>query len=236
MKQPKTLGLIGGMAWESTIEYYKILNELVQNQLGDWNSAPLILYSVNFQEIIGWLNAGEWGKVNQKMRSIATKLQTAGAEAILICSNTIHKIADDLQTHIQIPILNVVDAVGMAIQSQKITKIGLLGTKFTMEDGFYDHRLKEKYHIESVILNQENREKINSIIYNELAKGVFLPESKEILTKIIRELQNQGAKGIILGCTEFPLILNKEEIEIPLFDTLQIHLDKAVQFMLELES
>lgn len=236
MKQPKLIGLIGGTAWESTIEYYRILNEMVQEQLGDWNSAPMILYSVNFQEYVELMNAGDWMKISQKMRTIALKLQSAGVEAIMICSNTFHKIADEIQKLIQIPIINVIDAVGERINAKNLHKVGILGTKSTMEGGFYSQKLKEKYQIESIVPDQENRDKINSIIFNELAKGVLNPTSKSILTEIVYDLHQKGAEGIILGCTELPLILNPEDFQIPFFDTLQIHLDKAVKFMLELES
>jgi aspartate racemase len=237
MSHIKTLGLIGGMAWESTVEYYRILNELVQQHLGDWSSAPLLLYSVNFQEIIAWQNAGRWDLIANKLKEIAKKLEGAGAEGLLLCSNTIHKVADEIQQAITIPVLHVVDALGENIKvrlSAGDLKIGLLGTKFTMEGGFYADRLRAKFGIQTVLPSNEQREFINHSIYNELAKGVFKPETKSRLHEIIHSLIGLGAKGIVLGCTELPLIIDQDMEKILFFDTLNLHLESAVKFMLNL--
>jgi aspartate racemase len=231
----KLLGLIGGMSWENTIEYYRIINELIKEKLGSWNSAKLILYSVNFEEILSLENKDRWSEIVLIMTNISRNLENAGCEALMLCSNTMHKIADDLQNNISIPIINVVDETALIIKELKLKKVGLLGTKFTMEGDFYSKKLEEKYNISVIIPGKEDRDYIHSVIYNELAQNNLFDTTKQSLLRIIDKLKSQGAEGIILGCTEIPLLIKPEDLELPLFDTLKIHLNAAAQFILKAE-
>lgn len=228
----KLLGLIGGMSWENTIEYYRLINEMVKSRLHNWNSANLLLYSVNFEEILPLQNQNKWDEIAEIMIDISKKLELAGSSAIIICSNTMHKIANKIEEKIGIPLIHVVDATAQEIIAKKVDKIGLLGTKFTMEGNFYNKRLANKYHIEMIIPNQEKRDYIDNIIYNELAQGLILNSTKEKILDIIKNLKLQGAQGIVLGCTELPLLIKSNNVDIPLFDTLKIHLKAAVDFAL----
>ncbi|TXT63330.1 MAG: putative racemase YgeA [Promethearchaeota archaeon] len=226
----KLIGLIGGMSWESTIEYYKVINSLVNERLGDWNSAKILLYSVNFQEILPLQNSNEWDKIAEEIIDICQNLEIFGCKTIVICSNTMHKIADQIESNISIPIIHVVDETAKAIKEKNLERIGLLGTKFTMEGEFYENRLTDKHGLTVYIPEGRDREYINNAIYTELAKGKFLDSTKEYFLKIIRKLKEKGSQGIILGCTEIPLIIKPEDVDIPLFDTLKIHLEGAVDF------
>lgn len=227
------LGMIGGMAWESTIDYYRLINKQVQDKLGGWVSPELILYSVNFQEILKLQNANQWGMIADILINISIKLQKAGAEGIMLCSNTIHKVAEQIQSSIRIPIINTIDATCRAIKKANYTKVALMGTKFTMESQFYRKRLREKFNIEAIIPTKQQRKIINNSIYNEFAKGIFNDEKKEIFLDIMTDLQEKGAQGIILGCTEIPLLIKQSDTDIPLFDTLKNHIDAAVSFIIE---
>ena len=231
----KLLGLIGGMSWENTIEYYRIINELIKEKLGSWNSAKLILYSVNFEEILSLENKDRWSEIVLIMTNISRNLENAGCEALMLCSNTMHKIADDLQNNISIPIINIVYETALIIKELKLKKVGLLGTKFTMEGDFYSKKLEEKYNISVIIPGKEDRDYIHSVIYNELAQNNLFDTTKQSLLRIIDKLKSQGAEGIILGCTEIPLLIKPEDLELPLFDTLKIHLNAAAQFILKAE-
>ena len=228
----KLLGLIGGMSWENTIDYYRILNELIKNRLGGWNSAKIILYSVNFEEILSLQNNNEWNIIADKVSQICITLERANSSVIIICSNTMHKIADQAQEKITIPIINVIDETAKVIQKRNIETVGLLGTRFTMEGGFYIDKLKNKYNLNPIIPKESNRKYIHYAIYNEFAKGLFLDETKIKVLEIIENLKKRGAEGIILGCTELPLLIKQEDVNIPLFDTLKIHLKAAIDFSL----
>ena len=223
------------MSWENTIEYYRIINELIKEKLGSWNSAKLILYSVNFEEILSLENKDRWSEIVLIMTNISRNLENAGCEALMLCSNTMHKIADDLQNNISIPIINVVYETALIIKELKLKKVGLLGTKFTMEGDFYSKKLEEKYNISVIIPGKEDRDYIHSVIYNELAQNNLFDTTKQSLLRIIDKLKSQGAEGIILGCTEIPLLIKPEDLELPLFDTLKIHLNAAAQFILKAE-
>lgn len=229
----KLIGLIGGMSWESTIEYYKVINSLVNKRLGEWNSAKILLYSVNFQEILPLQNADKWNVIAEEMIKISKKLEDAGCKAIVICSNTMHKIANEIDSAISIPLIHVVDETAKAIKKQKIKKIGLLGTRFTMERGFYKNRLTEKHNLSVYLPNKQERDYINNAIYNEFAKGKFLDSTKKRFLDIIQNLEADGVEGIILGCTEIPLIIKQKDVDLPLFDTLKIHLSSAAKFALD---
>jgi aspartate racemase len=228
----KTMGLIGGMSWQSTLEYYRIINETTNERLGGSHSARCILYSVNFAEI-GKLQAdGKWDELTRLIIKAAQRLERADAEFIVICTNTIHKLADDVQKNVNTPILHIVDAVAEKIAEKGFSKVGLLGTKFTMEEDFYKKRLKEKYDIVVIIPDKEERETIHNIIYNELCLGKITGTSKEKFIKIIKNLNANGAEGVILGCTEIPLLVKDEDVDITLFDTTKIHAKAAVEFAL----
>ena len=223
------LGLIGGMSWESTAEYYRIMNELVKERLGGWHSAEILLYSVDFDEIVRLQREKEWDRLVEILGDIAVKLENAGAKAVLICTNTMHKVADDVQSRIKVPLINIIDVTADALKRDGVKTAGLLGTKFTMEDGFYQERMK-KHGIEIIIPeSEEDRNAVHSIIFDELCLGIFRDESKERLERIVEELKRRGAEGIILGCTELPLLLRSDG---SLYDTTKIHAEAAVKFLL----
>ncbi|MFO8163022.1 MAG: aspartate/glutamate racemase family protein [Thermodesulfobacteriota bacterium] len=229
----KIIGLIGGMSWESTSEYYKIINETVKERLGKLHSAKCILYSVDFELIASLQHQGEWEKLTKLMISFARKVEGAGADCIVICTNTMHKMAQEVQDSIKIPLLHIADAAAEKIKEQGLRKPGLLGTKFTMEEDFYKQRLKVKHHLDVIIPSKTDRAIIDSIIYNELCLGILMQSSKEKFKAIIRKLVANGADGLILGCTEIPLLIRQEDVEIPIFDTTTIHSKAAVAFSLQ---
>jgi len=226
----KLLGLIGGMSWESTIEYYKIINELVKEKLGKWNSTELLLYSVNFEKIYNLQQQNNWNKIAQTMIEISKKLENAGCVALVICSNTIHKIADKIENEISIPLIHVVNETAKAIKMVNIESVGLLGTKFTMEGNFYTDKLEKEYNLHVLLPEKEERNYINKAIYDEFAQSIFLDSTKARFIEIIESLKKKGAEGIILGCTEIPLLIQESDVNISLFNTLTIHLKAAVEF------
>ncbi len=227
----RLLGLIGGMSWENTIEYYTVINQMVKLKLGGWNSAKILLYSVNFEEILPLQNNNEWDKIANIVSKISITLEKAGCGALVICSNTMHKIADQIQANISIPLINVIDETAKAIKAKNIKNIGLLGTKFTMEGDFYAHVLKKNYNLNPIIPVSAERNYIHEAIYNQFAQGVFLDKTKKEFLGIINNLQERGSEGIILGCTELPLLIKKDDVDIPLFDTLKIHMKSALEFL-----
>ncbi|MEZ9709872.1 aspartate/glutamate racemase family protein [Vibrio breoganii] len=227
----KTLGLIGGMSWKSTQTYYQLLNTQVKQRLGGLNSAKLVLYSVNFAEIEKLQREGEWKQAAKILSRAALSLQTAGAEAIVICTNTMHKVAEDIEQVISIPLLHIADATARTLKQENIDKVALLGTAFTMEQDFYKQRLTDQA-ICVLVPNKEQRKQIHTIIYDELCQGKILPESRQIYLDIITDLKSRGAEGVILGCTEIGLLVNKEHTDVPLFDTTLIHASSAVEWSL----
>ncbi|MFW9820946.1 MAG: aspartate/glutamate racemase family protein [Candidatus Thorarchaeota archaeon] len=229
----KLLGLIGGMSWENTIDYYKIINQMINERLGGWNSAKILLYSVNFEEILPLQNNNQWDKIINKISRISFKLEKVGCTALVICSNTMHKIAEQIQEKVSIPLINVIDETAKEIKVKNIKNVGLLGTKFTMEEDFYTQKLKNIYNLNPIIPDSKDRLYIHESIYSQFAQGVFLDKTKQRFLKIINKLIEKGAEGIILGCTEIPLLIKQEEVDIPLFDTLKIHLKSAVDFCLK---
>ena len=228
----KLLGLIGGMSWENTIEYYRVINQMVNERIGSWNSAKILLYSVNFEEILPLQNNNEWDKIKNIILKICIKLEKAGCSALIICSNTMHKIADRVQENITIPLINVIDETAKVVKANKIKNIGLLGTKFTMQGEFYIQKLKNDYNLNPIIPNEKERNYIHDAIYNQFAQGIFLNKTKQKFLEIIKNLKKKGSEGIILGCTEIPLLIKQEDVNIPLFDTLRIHSKSAVDFYL----
>lgn len=227
----KVIGLIGGMSWESTAEYYKIINETVKETLGGLHSAKLILYSVDFEEIETLQHAGKWEEATAYMVDAAQRVERGGADFVLICTNTMHKMADEVRTHITIPLLHIADATAEKIKEKNLKKIGLLGTKFTMEEDFYKGRL-QKVGLDVVIPDEDERVCVHDIIYSELCLGIIKDTSRERMKQVIGHLIAKGAEGIILGCTEIPLLIKQKDSPVPVFDTTLIHAEAAVKLAL----
>ncbi|MCM3217431.1 aspartate/glutamate racemase family protein [Niallia taxi] len=225
----KTIGLIGGLSWESTADYYQIINTLVKEELGGLNSAKCLIYSFNMEEMAVLQREGKWEQAAQLMADAAKILEKGGAEVILICTNTMHKVAQEVQEAISVPLIHIAQSTARSITTKGLKKVGLLGTKFTMEQDFYKEVL-DQYGIETIIPEACDREDVHSIIFDELCQGKFFPESKERYLEIIRKLCADGAEGIILGCTEIPLLIKDEDIDIPLFNTTYLHSKEAVDF------
>ncbi|MGG1576151.1 aspartate/glutamate racemase family protein [Fictibacillus sp. NRS-1165] len=228
----KTIGLIGGMSWESSIEYYRIINEDVKNKLGGLHSAKCILYSIDFEEMERYQAAGDWQRAGTLLGDVAQSLEKGGADFIVLCTNTMHKVIKDIERKISVPVLHIADATANQIQQAKIKKIGLLGTKYTMEKDFYKSRI-ESYGIEVLVPSKEDRDAVNKIIYEELCIGKIRQTSKDYYKKVIQSLVDNGAEGIILGCTEIGLLVKREDSEVPLFDTTLIHAIESVKKALD---
>jgi aspartate racemase len=228
----KTIGLIGGMSWESSIEYYRIINETIKLKLGGLHSAKSIMVSVDFAEIETLQRQGKWQEAAQAMVEAAESLQNGGADFIVLCTNTMHKVADDIKAHTNIPLLHIADATAQKIKAIGLHKIGLLGTRFTMEEPFYKNRLAQNYGLEVVIPAAQERKIVHRVIYDELVLGRILPASKQHYINIITGLVKGGAEGIILGCTEIGLLIQAEDCEVPLFDTTRIHALAAAEYAL----
>jgi len=230
----KIIGLIGGMSWESSLEYYRIINELIKNKLGGLHSGRIIMYSLDFDEIEKMQSEGKWEELTRKMIYCAKVLEKAGAEMILICTNTMHIMAEDVNNNINIPLIHIADSTAEKIKEMNLHKVGLLGTKYTMEQDFYKGRLKRKYDIDVIIPNSEDDIKIiNDVIFQELCLGEINESSKMRYLEVIEKLKKRGAEGIILGCTEIPLLIKQYDVEIPLFDTMTIHAESAVNYAIE---
>ena len=222
----KTIGLIGGMSWESTITYYQVLNETIKQALGGLHSAKCILYSVDFEEIEKCQANGDWNRSAEILSDAAQSLEKAGADYIVICTNTMHKVADEIKRHIHIPLLHIAEMTAVELEKSGITKVGLLGTKYTMQQDFYKYILENRG-IHVVIPNEDQVELVNDIIYNELCLGVISNESKQQYLDIIGDLVKSGVQGVILGCTEIGLLVKQDDTDIPLFDTTLIHAKNA---------
>ncbi len=229
----KTLGLIGGMSWESTVPYYRMINEHVKQQLGGLHSAKLFLYSVDFFEIEKLQMAGDWQQAGEILGNAANALARAGAEVIVVCTNTMHKVADDIERIGGLPLLHIADATAEKIKGQGLRKIGLLGTRFTMEQDFYRGRLQDIHQIEVVTPDEADRAIVHRIIYEELCLGIVNDASREEYRQIIAKLEQQGVEGIILGCTEITLLVGAEDASVPVFDTTAIHALAAAEFSLK---
>lgn len=228
----KTIGFIGGMSWESSVVYYEIANRLVRDKLGKFHSCKNVMYTVDFDEIQHLQHEDKWDELDKIMADAAKRLERAGADVVVLCTNTMHLCEDAIRKSISIPFLHIAEAVGQAIINKGISKVALLGTRFTMEKDFYKKTLLEKFGIETIIPNQQEREVIHSIIYNELVQGIIKDDSRAKYVSIIDRLQNEGAQGVILGCTEIPLLISDKDVKIPVFDTTTIHAEKAVEWAL----
>ena len=229
----KTIGMIGGMSWESSLEYYRIMNQTVKEKLGGFHSAQCILYSVDFDDVEELQHQGDWESLTRLMIEAAQRVKKAGADFLVICTNTMHKMADEVQGAIQIPLLHIADVAAGAVKANGQSRVGLLGTKFTMEQDFYKGRLKEIHGIDVLIPEDKERQVIHDILYNELCLGEIKELSKGKFQSIIQNLVKRGAQGVILGCTEIPLIVRQEDYEIPLYDTTALHAKAAVDFALQ---
>ncbi|MBD7910908.1 amino acid racemase [Clostridium cibarium] len=225
----KLIGLIGGMSWESTVTYYQVVNNVIKDQLGELHSAKCLLYSVDFHEIEKCQSTGNWEKSAQILSEAAQSLEKAGAEFIVICTNTMHKVANQIQEAINIPILHIADVTAQELKKSCINKVALLGTKYTMEQDFYKSKLIENG-IDVLIPDAEDINLINTIIYDELCLGIISEHSKQIYLNIINKLAKQGAQGTILGCTEIGLLIQQKDTKIPLFDTTLIHGEQAALY------
>jgi aspartate racemase len=225
----KTLGLIGGTTWVSTVDYYKYINRLTNERAGGAEAARLILYSANFAELMAFVNADDWDGVGRFLAEIAVRLERAGAEAVMLCANTTHIVADVVQQAVSVPLLHIVDAVAKEVAAHEIKKVGLLGTRFTMEREFFKDGLA-RYHIETVVPTEADRTFVHDSIYNEFGKNVFKDETRQEYRAIIDRLSDMGAGGVILGCTEIPMLIKPEECGIQGFDTTFIHAKYAVDF------
>lgn len=228
----KTIGLLGGMSWESTIPYYRLINEGVKQQLGGLHSAQILLHSVDFHEIEACQSSGDWDKAGSLLAQAAVGLQQAGAQGIVLCTNTMHKVAEAIEAACDVPFLHIADATGRAIQKRQMNNVALLGTRYTMEQDFYRGRLQAEFGINTVIPDVDERQKINQIIFDELCLGEFSDASRENYLRVIGELAKQGAQGVIFGCTEIGLLVPADLSPLPVFDTAAIHAEDAVAFML----
>ncbi|XMA28426.1 aspartate/glutamate racemase family protein [Bacillus bombysepticus] len=228
----KTIGLIGGMSWESTSEYYRIINEEIKERLGGLHSAKCLINSVDFEEIERCQSSGNWDGAGEILGNAAYSLQKGGADFIIICTNTMHKVVGKIKAKIDIPVLHIADATAKEIKRKDIQKVGLLGTKYTMEQDFYKSRIEE-HDIKVIVPSEKNRKEINKVIYTELCLGKIVSQSREYYKRVIEELVQKGTQGIILGCTEIGLLIKQENVSVPIFDTTHIHAIEAVKVALD---
>ncbi|SHG77398.1 aspartate/glutamate racemase family protein [Ferrimonas marina] len=232
----KTLGVLGGMSWESTASYYRLLNQGVKARLGGLHSARLLLHSVDFAEIEAQQRAGQWHQAGQLLAQAAEGLERAGAEGILIATNTMHKVAEQVAAAVSVPLLHIADATGAQLCADGINKVGLLGTAFTMEQAFYRERLEQRFDLEVVTPTEDDRQTVHRIIYEELCQGLCLDASRAAYVAIIDKLKAQGAEAVILGCTEIGLLIQSKDSVLPLYDTTELHASAAVDWMLSQSS
>jgi aspartate racemase len=228
----KTIGIIGGMSWESSAEYYRIVNETVKARLGGYHSADSLMYSVDFHEIEQRQMAGEWDAMGAIMADAAARLERGGANVIVLATNTMHKLAPHIEAAVSIPFLHIADATAARIQGAGIARIGLLGTRFTMEDDFYAGRLRDKFGLDVIVPDAAGRTRVHDIIYDELVLGTIHESSRAEYVAIIEQMAAAGAEGVILGCTEIGLLIQQEHTALPVFDTTRIHAEAAVAFAL----
>jgi len=228
----KTLGLIGGMSWQSTIPYYREINSQVQLRLGGLHSAKLLLASVDFAEVELLQRQGDWQAAGHLLAQQALVLQTAGAQAIVLCTNTMHKVAPAIEAAVDIPLLHIADATALQIQAYGLQRVALLGTRFTMEQDFYKQRLQDNFELQVLTPNEADRQLVHDIIYQQLCHGIIRDDSRQLYRQVMRQLVQQGAEAIILGCTEISLLVGAVDAQVPLFDTTKIHAQAAAQWAL----
>ena len=228
----KTIGLIGGMSWESTVPYYRRINELVRQRLGGLHSARLVLFSVDFQDIERLQHAGRWAEAGECLALAARALEAAGAEFLVLCTNTMHKVAPAIEEAVAIPLLHIADPTAAAVKQAGLRTVGLLGTRFTMEEAFYRGRLETQHGIRVLVPEEEDRDLVHRVIYDELCRGVVVEPSRAAYREVIQRLVARGAEGVILGCTEIGLLVSAPDSPVPIFDTTDIHAASAVEFAL----
>jgi aspartate racemase len=228
----KTIGLLGGMSWESTVPYYRLINQETGKRLGGLHSAPIVLFSVDFQPIETLQHDGRWREAGSLLADAAAKLELAGAELLILCTNTMHKVASQIEEGLSIPLLHIADATAQVIKRQELRKVGLLGTRFTMVEDFYCQRLENRHGLEVLIPDSDDRELVHRVIYDELCHGEIHRQSRREYARILENLVAAGAQGVILGCTEISLLVQPEDSAVPLFDTTRIHALAAVDLAL----
>jgi aspartate racemase len=228
----KTIGLIGGMSWESTVPYYRIINETVREKLGGFHSAKIVLYSVDFNEIEQLQTSGAWEESGRVLAQAARSLEAAGADFLVLCTNTMHKVAEAIEGAVTIPLFHIADPTAEAIKKAGITKIGLLGTRFTMEQDFYRGRLRDQHQLDVLIPDEKDRGIVHRVIYEELVLGSVRDDSRAEYRRIIKNLVDRGAQGVILGCTEISMLIGPSDSPVPLFDTTTLHARKAAEWAL----
>ncbi len=228
----KTIGLLGGMSWESTVSYYRLVNETVKERLGGLHSAKVVLYSVDFHEIERLQHAGEWDAAGRLLADAARSLEIAGADFLVLCTNTMHKVAETIESSVRIPLLHIADPTARAIKSAGYSKVGLLGTRFTMEQDFYKKRLADRHGMEVLVPSLEERELVHRVIYEELCLGKIVPASRARYREVMAALVERGAQAQILGCTEISLLVGHEDSTVPMFDTTAIHARSAAEHAL----
>lgn len=229
----KTIGLLGGMSWESTSVYYRLINEGIRARLGGLHSAKICLYSVDFDEVERHQRAGNWGALANMLAGYASKIEGAGADFLVICTNTMHNVAPSIEKRIHIPVLHIADATAARIRQEGIASVGLLGTRFTMEQDFYKGRLEREHELRVLIPALRDRQTVNRVIYQELCAGQIVDKSRNAFLRIIRQLAEEGAEAVILGCTEIGLLLRQEDTQTTLFDTTIIHAEQAIERAME---
>jgi aspartate racemase len=230
-KLMKTIGLIGGMSWESSIVYYELINKKANELLGGFHSCQSLMYTVDFDQIVKLQHEEKWEELDVIMADAAKRLEQGGADIVVLCTNTMHLCSQAITDSISIPFLHIAEAAGMEIRKRSLKKVGLLGTKFTMGKDFYKKVLADKFGIEVIIPNEQERENVHKIIYGELVHGVIKDESREVYKSIIKNLEKSGAEGVILGCTEIPMLISASDVNIPVFDTTRLHAEKAVEWV-----
>lgn len=228
----KLLGMLGGMSWESTQLYYQQINQGIRQHLGGLHSAPILLYSVDFARIKILQHQEDWAACADILGNIAVRLEEAGAKGLVICTNTMHKVADQIASRIHIPILHIADATGQQLSADGIRRVGLLGTRFTMEQDFYRQRLIDRFGLDVIIPTEEDRARVHQVIYDELCQGLIRPESRQQYQEVIARLAAQGAQAVILGCTEITLLIQPEHTAIPVYDTTALHVQSAINWLL----
>lgn len=228
----KTIGLLGGMSWESTTHYYRLLNQGVNEKLGGLHSAKIAMVSVDFQQLEVYMRQGQWAECGELLASAAQKIEMAGADFFLICTNTMHKVAETITAAVDIPLLHIADATAEKIKENKIQSVGLLGTRFTMEEEFYSGRLKERHGLRVIIPSRAECQKVHDIIFKELCLGKIREESRRTYLNIIDSMHQQGAEAVIEGCTEIGMLVDQTHTRVPLFDTTALHVEQAVHLAL----
>jgi aspartate racemase len=233
IERVKTIGMIGGLSWESSAHYYQFINELVRERCGGLNSAQVLMWSFNFAEIEQLQKAGRWDDATDRMIDAARRLERGGADMLIICANTMHKMADAVQAAVAIPLLHIADPTADQIKAAGLRKVGLLGTRYTMEHDFYLGRLEQKYGLDVIVPNADDRAVVNRVIYEELVVGKVEAASKAGYLRVIADLIAQGAEGIILGCTEIMMLITQDDCTVPVFDTTRLHAEAAVTAALQ---